>query len=190
MATLTYPAEYTDSGRRVKRDWAAFRKWMRRAAPALNGLWVLEFQQRGAPHLHVFLSGPLDYRQVSRVWYRIVASGDERHLRAGTRVEALRVSTAVATYAAKYASKWEQKDVPEDFKYVGRMWGLFGGLRLQRRTVHGRISQVAPMIRVVRRVRDRKRETWGLRKRVDGGRRGFIAWDVGPAARWLIECAC
>jgi hypothetical protein len=186
MVTLTYPAEYTNSGRRVKRDWAAFRKWMRRTAPNIAGLWVLEFQERGAPHLHVFVTGGLPYNAVAAAWYRIVGSGDEKHLRAGTRVERLYAPTAVATYASKYAAKWDQKGVPEEFQHVGRMWGLFGGLRLDCEIVHGRLRDVASTLRVVRTVRDRDRKRWGLRRRRDGGRRGFVALDAANATRYLL----
>jgi len=124
--------------------------------------------------------------RVSAAWYRIVGSGDQKHLRAGTRVEELYVPTAVATYASKYAAKWDQKDVPEEFQHVGRMWGLFGGLRLERKVVHGRLRVVAPTLRVVRYVRDRCRQRWGLRRRRDGGRRGFVAWDAANATRYLL----
>lgn len=127
MLTLTYPAEYPVDGEVVKRHWSAFREWLIRRGIA--GLWFLEFQQRGAPHLHVFLTSPVYKRAVSDAWYRIVASGDERHHRVGTRIEWLRSKDSAARYASKYAYKVEQKDVPEGFENVGRFWGLFGWLK-------------------------------------------------------------
>jgi hypothetical protein len=44
----------------------------------------------------------------------------------GTRFEAIREPAAMPSYVGKYASKWEQKEVPDDFKNVGRFWGIRG----------------------------------------------------------------
>ena len=53
FVTLTYPGDFPLDGRRVKRDLAVFRRaWARRFGVA-RGMWKLEFQRRGAPHLHL-----------------------------------------------------------------------------------------------------------------------------------------
>jgi hypothetical protein len=151
MLHLTYPEEYPADGRIVKRHWANLRRRLESVGPA--GLWVLEFQRRGAPHIHALssrLPGRLvnrktgeriDFRSwLSNTWARIVDARNEdgepdlKHLVAGTRVELLREKHAAAAYAAKYASKWEQKEVPEGFQNVGRFWGTYGGggARLER----------------------------------------------------------
>ncbi len=59
MLTLTYPSDFPMNGRMVKDHWRRFRQWMVRNNAA-TGLWVLEFQKRGAPHFHVFIREPLD----------------------------------------------------------------------------------------------------------------------------------
>ena len=188
MLTLTYPGVFTNDGRRVKRDWAAFRKWLRRAYPEIGGLWILEFQRRGAPHLHAFISGPIPYREVATRWYEIVGSGDARHIEAGTSIELLRKPTAVASYAAKYATKLEQKEVPREFRQVGRMWGHFN-IEIPSQTYAGPRDDMAILVRMVRRVRDAQRRAHGLRRLRDDGRLGFTAYDSANGARQLIEWA-
>jgi hypothetical protein len=196
LLTLTYPGQFSTDGREVKQDWDNMRRWLSRRG--LAGGWFMEFQQRGAPHFHVFLTGEVRKEEVAGAWYRIVDSGDERHLRAGTRVEALREIHAAGAYAAKYLKKQEQKEVPEEFSNVGRFWGLFGGLsvepvaivssdeRLDTETgeiVPGRAVQAA---RVMRRWVNSKRRAAGRRRFRDSGRQGFTAWGGGPAmARYL-----
>lgn len=157
MATLTYPATFPGDGGVVKRHLDAFKKWLARRVPGILGIWFLEFQRRGAPHFHILLDLDLasqgdlvckrrtrlaGHRQesyetcqaveddFSRAWYRIVASGDERHLRAGVCVERLESSDAAMRYAACHAAKPRQKEVPLNFLNVGRFWGRLGAVRL------------------------------------------------------------
>jgi hypothetical protein len=61
--------------------------------------------------------------RVSAAWYRIVGSGDPKHLAAGTRVERVRKKDGAARYAVKYALKMHQKRVPQGYHNVGRFWG-------------------------------------------------------------------
>ena len=76
----------------VKKHLNAFLMWLRRRGYVY--FWCLEFQQRGAPHFHLFLGKRTGQaagdivrlrREIALSWYRIVASGDPRHLRAGVR---------------------------------------------------------------------------------------------------------
>jgi len=65
MVTLTYPGDrgaafIARDGITVHRHLRRFlKRWTRRWGKP-KGLWKLEFQDRGAPHLHVFLSMPCD----------------------------------------------------------------------------------------------------------------------------------
>lgn len=93
--------------------------------------WFLEFQNRGAPHFHLFISEFIVDRDsiewCAKTWFRIVGSDDDRHLRAGTRLEKLRNGRkGTVSYAAKYAAKAEQKVVPENMLNAGRFWGVCG----------------------------------------------------------------
>jgi hypothetical protein len=128
MLTLTYPREFSSDGSRIKRDLHNFKKSLLRKG-VRDVAWFLEFQRRGAPHFHLFLWVPVPKKWVSSTWYRIVGSGDERHLSAGTRVEWLRYSHAAASYATKYALKNEQKIVPDGYLNVGRFWGVSRSVR-------------------------------------------------------------
>lgn len=186
MITLTYPADYPMDGRIVKKHWEKIRHWL--TYRKVGGLWWLEFQQRGAPHLHVFTTGRVNKEELSRAWFKIVASGDEKHLRAGTRVEALRKPHAVAAYAAKYAKKQAQKEVPEGFAAVGRLWGLFGGCKCEpERIISGDLAAVAPAIRAIRRADNASRIQNGQRTRKEKGLYSFVAYDHSRALSERLE---
>lgn len=153
MITLTYPASWPGDGREVKRHLDAFRKALRRKFPQAQDLWFLEFQARGAPHFHVLLSCRIPFGRkkmarawVAATWFRIVDSGDKRHLMAGTAWENCRTIDGAARYVAKYACKTEQKSVPPHYQNVGRFWG---GSRLLRPEVHCRIQVTAEEIEKV-----------------------------------------
>lgn len=124
MITLTYPSEYTNDGRESKKHLNAILQWMRRRG-LKHYLWFLEFQKRGAPHYHILIDGSpeISKDELSEAWYRIVGSNDERHLLAGTRIEGAKNKRGLHNYAVKYASKLYQKNIPVDFRNVGRLWG-------------------------------------------------------------------
>jgi hypothetical protein len=122
MITLTYPAEFPGTGKTVKTHLNRFLAWLR-SRGIKSYLWFLEFQRRGAPHVHLLIDGWIDKDAVARRWYAAVGSGDEKHLRAGTRTERIRERRGGAHYAVKYAAKAEQKRVPAGFRDVGRFWG-------------------------------------------------------------------
>jgi hypothetical protein len=199
-ATLTWPAEFPTDGLIVKRNLWAMLHWLTRRG--IGGMWFLEFQERGAPHFHVFLDGKVGKVALSAAWYRIVKSGDEKHLRAGTRIAGIRKPYALAVYAAKYAAKMAQKTVPEGYSDVGRFWGLFGGLKVKDEVIaSGKLCEVASVIRLIRRAyvaarrsyAQERLERWTksekleelrkLRRFHDHGDRGFTAWGVAPGIR-------
>lgn len=153
MITLTYPAEWPGDGREVKRHLDSFRKALRRRFPQAQDLWFLEFQARGAPHFHVLLSCRIPFGRkkmarawVAATWFRIVDSGDKKHLMAGTAWENCRTVDGAARYVAKYACKTHQKAVPPHYQNVGRFWG---GSRLLRPEVQCRIPVTAADIEKV-----------------------------------------
>jgi len=138
MVTLTYPGGYPLDGRVCKEHLRRFLQELKREHaraflinPDLgerhSSFWFLEFQNRGAPHFHIFTTWAPGYAWVAKRWYEIVGSDDVRHLHAGTRTEYLRSGRlGTIAYASKYAVKQEQKQVPEFFSNVGRMWGVCG----------------------------------------------------------------
>jgi hypothetical protein len=215
LITLTYPDDYraaVPDGRVLKAHMAALRKRLVRRG--IGGLWFVEFQDRGAPHVHILTNGRVAGWLLSEWWYEVVRSGDEKHLRAGTGIERLRLKDGAARYASKYASKWEQKLVPAEFQEVGRMWGLFGGVRPHRFEIEGRLrGEVAAVHRVVRRLQEARSRARlrsvhpvtgeivegklraRVRRRMGGGSSGFFrdagvhgwtSYGVGPVVELYV----
>lgn len=153
MLTLTSPAnweeiylydpetgEVLEGGRLFKQHLDTFRKRLDRFLQKLGvhhwgALWFLEFQERGAPHVHLILfdcklSG--DQRRtvrswLGRAWSSVVGNPSKfekaKHAKAGTQVA--RMKKQHFGYAQKYASKMAQKCVPDGFGGVGRFWGVW-----------------------------------------------------------------
>jgi hypothetical protein len=189
LITLTYPKEFPTDGRVCRDHFKRFRQALQRRG--LSGLWFREFQRRGAPHYHIFIDGTIRKGLVAKLWYQIVGSGDEKHLRAGTRVEAIKRPHAMAAYAAKYAAKSEQKDVPEGFESVGRFWGVFGDMRPKpERITEGGIEAVAPLIRAAKKVEAVDRAARGARPRRDNGVQGFTMWGQSPKVGPVLQRLC
>ena len=135
--TLTYPLDFPSDGLTVKRDLSTIRKRLRRMG-VHDDIWFLEFQSRGAPHIHMYLSQyPVGgIKAISQAWYEVVGSGDPKHLdfhlgKLSGRpcLEAMRNPHAASYYAVKYVVKSDQKDVPKDYVNVGRFWGYGGELK-------------------------------------------------------------
>jgi len=135
LITLTYPEGHGYSGGRAKRDLKVFMQRLKREFVYdiyFSAFWFMEFQSRGAIHFHIFTNRPYPKGRLARDWYDICSTEDVRHLRAGTRIEAIRSGRhGISAYAAKYAAKHCQKVVPEHFGWTGRFWGVVG----DRRTV-------------------------------------------------------
>ena len=101
----------------------------RREFPHASGFWKLEFQKNGRPHYHCILFG-LGFERCelklahfiewhSNTWFRVVGSGLEKHLNAGTRAEYPKHTEAARNYISQYAAKQEQ----QCHGFTGRYWG-------------------------------------------------------------------
>lgn len=134
LITLTYPFGHGYDGARSKRDLKVFLQRLRRNASRMGGddltysaFWFAEFQRRGSLHYHIFTTHKFPKDWIAQSWYDICGTEDERHLRAGTRIESIRSGRhGISAYASKYAAKQTQKVVPEDFGWIGRFWGVSG----------------------------------------------------------------
>ena len=113
LVTLTYPANWEvvcPDGATARKHLKAFQARFERAWGKAYGIWKREYQQRGAPHFHIFMAVPQgkaareviiggepvtiyeDFKQwLSRSWAEIVGNPDPdeymKHLRAGTGVD-------------------------------------------------------------------------------------------------------
>jgi len=171
MVTLTYPGGWecvAPDGASVKRHMMLWRKRFQRewGEPA-RYIWKLEFQRRGAPHIHLWMAPPhavgrsgRKFRDwLSQEWADIVAHPDPeeraRHLLAGTAIDILNGLRAgdpkrLAVYFTKHSSpnklgdKEYQHIVPGAWRQPGhgpgRFWGVHG---LQRATAVVEIAQDA-----------------------------------------------
>jgi hypothetical protein len=129
MLCLSYPKEFPCDGLQVKKHLRAFQQAIRRRyGSGAAYLWFLEFQKRGAPHIHFLMESGLeiDREWLASNWYRIVGSGDISHYRVHRHIkqwQEVYSADGCERYVAKYAHKTFQKEVPEGFQNVGRFWG-------------------------------------------------------------------
>jgi hypothetical protein len=151
MMVLTYGANYPRCGKQVKSDLNVMLNWVRRVLKS-EYLWFLEFQRRGAPHVHILLEtdrvtsglrydfavqwantvckrGAYPYcdrgdKSRRSVYSDIIRVHDHRKQWASKRS-----GHGLVGYVTKYATKTEQKDVPPEFSNVGRFFGWSSEVR-------------------------------------------------------------
>jgi hypothetical protein len=143
FVTLTYPGEEWErfGGRKedVKRHLDTLHHWLSYHYPSAVVIWRQEFQKRGAPHFHLLVFGVefIDCYLVAFEWYRVVGSGQESHLAAGTQVKGCKSWEQATAYVAKYMAKLETfagSDVPIHSR-PGRIWGVWNREALPRELV-------------------------------------------------------
>jgi hypothetical protein len=158
MLTLTYSRDWeivVPSKAHLKRHLDALQKSIERTwGVVFYAIWKLEFQRRGAPHVHLFAVPPTGTRKglpfrkwLSQEWARIVAHPDpeerRRHVVAGTAIDygkGLHASDPkrLAVYFLKHSvvhDKEYQHVVPDLWMAnggPGRFWGVW---RLEELTV-------------------------------------------------------
>lgn len=124
FVTLTYPDSWERDPRVWQRHLNAFLKRLERAYGVFPVAIRKELQLRGAPHFHLlcFTKLFIPYQWVRDNWNSIVAPGDEAHLKAGTRVEAIRGWRGIHAYVSKYMAKLgDGAELPDG---IGRLWGI------------------------------------------------------------------
>ncbi|WP_139360867.1 hypothetical protein [Mycobacterium sp. D16R24] len=157
MVTLTYPGDWeavAPDGASVKRHMVLWRKrFQREYGEPARYIWKLEFQRRGAPHIHLWMAPPTSpgrsgrgfAQWLSESWAQIVDHPDPeqkaRHLLAGTAIDVRNGLKAcdpkrLAIYFTKHSSpnfngdKEYQHIVPEEWRLLGRgpgrFWGVYG----------------------------------------------------------------
>lgn len=135
--------------RQIKEWMRAFLKRMARKWSSVSAVWRLEYQKRGAPHLHLVIYNvpyiPKDGIQAA--WGEIV--GEDRPF---TRIESIRSYKHLMSYVSKYAAKVQeggfntaayQAANPESAyadESPGRVWGMFN-----RKNLPWAIEEVAEL---------------------------------------------
>lgn len=163
---LTYPNEFPKDGLIVKNHFHKLRT--RLNYYGYKYFWILEFQNRGAPHFHMLVNKEIKKEQLSKMWYAIVGSGDEKHLKRGVHVAPILNKDGMAGYFAQYLSKQEQKIVPEEFKNVGRFWGASRDLlECTIKKYYGNLEDIWELkkqMRPLRRWYEAQKRSWSKRK--------------------------
>jgi hypothetical protein len=157
MITLTYPGDWevvAPDGASVKRHIVLWRKrFQREYGEPVRYIWKLEFQRRGAPHIHLWMAPPMSPGRsgrsfahwLSEAWAQVVNHPDPaqkaRHRLAGTAIDVRNGLKAcdpkrLAIYFTKHSSpnfhgdKEYQHIVPELWRRPGcgpgRFWGVYG----------------------------------------------------------------
>jgi len=143
------------------------------------------FADRRHPHnLEIF-------KWISATWYRIVGSGDPRHLAAGTRIDPIQTWNGVVFYASKYLAKLpDGKFAPVE--YTGRFWGVVQRDKWKVTWFETEVSEnVFFKIRRVLRKRHEKRFGWGKnRKKAGKSYFGMHAFIDSITALNLLAWAC
>ncbi len=157
MVTLTYPGDWeivAPDGASVKRHMVLWRKrFQREYGEPARYIWKLEFQRRGAPHIHLWMAPPISpgrsgrgfAQWLSETWAQVVDHPDAeqkaRHRLAGTAIDVRNGLKAcdpkrLAIYFTKHSSpnlhgdKEYQHIVPDLWRHPGRgpgrFWGVYG----------------------------------------------------------------
>lgn len=155
LVSVTYPSDFPTDMRVVKRHFRALlKRWERHWGEEPRGIWKLEAQGRGAPHVHFYgglpRGAPIDEFAAwgFRVWTEITSkdvdwSGGRTSsgLGAGNRFNLSPAWYAVGASPAKIAEYFcrhslkskghSQNEIPESWTNVGRLWGVVGGRRAE-----------------------------------------------------------
>lgn len=202
MVTLTYPGDWevvAPDGASVKRHMVLWRKrFQREYGEAARYIWKLEFQRRGAPHIHLWMAPPMSpgrsgrgfAQWLSDVWAQVVDHPDPeqeaRHRLAGTAIDVRNGLKScdpkrLAIYFTKHSSpnldgdKEYQHIVPELWRRPGRgpgrFWGVYG---LKKATAVVEVTQDAYLTarRIVRR--------WSRSQAVYGNSTDRFPTDIVP----------
>jgi len=193
MGTLTVAGDFSSDGDAFREAVDRFLVWFQRAQRRAAGddrdrvsiFWWVEFQARGAPHLHFFFTHFVPWQEAAGAWARACVrvglcpiEEERKFIQTSTRLEKLRGGwRAACAYARKYARKTEQKQVPEGYSWHGRWWGVRGlrsrvSCHVCRGYEHGEIGD-----RGIRK---------SLDEAVDRGQLRRIRWEKGDGATYFL----
>ena len=144
FVTLTYPGEYPQDPVVCKRHLKALRKRLQREYKSFAAFWRMGIQMRGSWHFHLVLFvgasvGSLGELRhfISSSWHEVTGKISEGHLRAGTRVEAVKKWKQGTSCVERYMAKPEE--FPDGLE-TGRIWGVWNEELLP---VHWQTTQVS-----------------------------------------------
>lgn len=201
MGTLTVGAQYSrdpvDFRCAVDR-WlvAAMRELKRARARAgrdpedASIFWWVEFQSRGAPHLHLYYTDFVQWKALALRWeslcgrFNLCGSSEIGSFwKTSTKFEKIKAGfRGMISYARKYAQKEEQKQEVEgvlDGGWRGRYWGVRGNRR--RGSCHVQILSRHPGARAFSSLR-----AW-LDELVAAKKLGRVEWEYGNGSVYYLK---
>lgn len=177
--TLTYGETMPTTVEQSKKDLNRFLTKLRKGRKGFEYVWVLEFQERGAPHYHLLLTfAPEmagDRKMLAAQWCDSIRP----ELHSLERGKVLSVHNhkkawvvmddpvGAKMYILNYATKLAQKKCPERYWTTGRYWGASRGVK------HSPGRTVALNDEQVRRYLD------------SVGRSDMVKWSVLPKFIWV-----
>lgn len=177
------------SGATAKKHLDSWLKALKRSLPDVGYLWVLEFQTRGAPHFHIYLTTPPIpdlHKRLGAAWNRIAEPDSPEHLKVHTvrgRKGGAWINWDMGSgqYLSKYMSKQAQKRIPDNFGWSGRFWGSSRGLVPPPVVFEAQElgDQVPDITRQLSRWVEAKRRRADV-KRVQAGRPKFVKFAAVP----------
>lgn len=126
----TYHKSPPASGTELKKHLNAFLTRIRKNVKC-QYLWILEFQNSGNPHFHIFLTVPRNdqlHEYLAKTWNRITNETPTHYHFHRHSKNFIDWEMGNGAYTTKYLDKSSQKNVPEGFGKVGRFWGCSRGL--------------------------------------------------------------
>jgi hypothetical protein len=197
MLTLTYHTTFPKDFRVVKKQLNLLLQHLR--IRGVRYLWVVEWQGRGFPHLHIWLDrvyddvpreddieGENSWRPLMRVWLRIAGlSSDEQAVSFGLhQVSYCNWTVDVKSkYASKYGSKNQQKVLPDGIVGFGRWWGCSRGLKLE--TSEYFVDSADPVV-VAACVQARRQVKKFIERKCSGFRFSRDRWESLYGVRWTM----
>ena len=157
MGTFTL-REYSNDGMKFKSNLDRFlvffleslrREAIRQGKDASKEsvFWFLEFQERGAPHVHLYYTSFVDWKLAAEYWCYYMNDDKYDIMKTCSKLEAFQGKNgAFIAYVNKYATKKDQKEPPEDFINVGRFWGVRGLKKVVSADIESSRSQQVGLI--------------------------------------------
>jgi len=134
FVTLTFHNEIPNSQSTMKKIIDKFNKRLHRVNFFLDYVWKLEYQKRGAPHLHYLLLFPkrLSYKSrtqlasiIQRAWIECVGDNDELFKRLSVNIRQVGNNNKTVNYLMKYIDKLDDETHEHN---LGRFWAISKGL--------------------------------------------------------------
>ena len=126
LVTLTYPGVWLQKPADVSRNRRAICARLKRLG-RVSVFWRIEYQRRGAPHLHLLVFGVSDpeilRETVPEAWFVIVGTKNQKHRARGCDVRATNGWRGVTAYLSKYLAKPPDDDA-DPVDHQGRWWGI------------------------------------------------------------------